>query len=202
MNRSKGRNQFMLNNENSECIELICQYLNNEVEFEKDGRSLSKGLYIYGNFGSGKTLLIKAYTEFKKHIFNQVVGFKTCQQMIDEYRSYDQYTEDIMRFESPGIKKFVSKFDNGCERVFDDLGAEQILIMDYGNKICVMEHILVERHKNFSNGVKTHLTSNLKPDGKNGIEEFYGGRLSSRIFENYNIIALGTKSDSIDHRKI
>jgi len=70
--------------------------------------------------------------------------------------------------------------------------------MDYGNKVCVMAHIISERYKGLKTGCITHITTNLT---RSQISEIYGGRIESRINEMFNIINLGSKIDSVDYRK-
>jgi DNA replication protein DnaC len=95
-----------------------------------------------------------------------------------------------------GITTFKNRQDT-IERIFDDLGEEETTVSNYANKYCVMGTILSERYKGFPD-TRTHITTNLT--GKQ-VENLYGGRINSRMYEMFNFIKLGGSSDSIDHRK-
>lgn len=191
---SNGKRQLILDPETANAIEIICQYANQEPEFEKDGRSFKKGLWICGNFGSGKTQIMKAYKELQQKL-GKVVGLQTCGDMNARFLKRDEMNREPARYE--GIKTFSNPFDQ-VERIFDDLGEEETTVVDYGNRISVMAHILNERYKGLTNGTITHVTTNLSMAQ---VQEKYGGRIESRISEMFNILKLGSKSTSPDYRK-
>lgn len=199
LKNSFGVRGLELNSENERAIELVCQYFNREKKFNEQGSdqefSFYKGLWFYGNFGSGKTLIVDTYREISKLFKKEIVGIKTCQQMNEAFMKVDPAAAKMEGMN--GIKAFCNKFDPN-ERIFDDLGEEETTIQSYGNKFSVMAHILSERHKGSRNGVLTHVTTNLS---KQQISKHYGGRIESRIFEMFNMIKLGASSDSIDYRK-
>jgi DNA replication protein DnaC len=193
---SDGKRGLQLDSETERAIELICQYLNKEESFLKnDGFALSKGLWICGNFGSGKTQLLKAYKSVAMQMFNQNVGIQSCADMNARYLKRNDMTRQLALFD--GIKTFSNKFDTQ-ERIFDDLGEEETYVMDYGNKVCLMAHILSERYKGLKSGAITHITTNLS---MKQVAEIYGGRIESRISEMFNVIKLGSRADSKDYRK-
>lgn len=194
LKKSFGKRGFIIDKENEPVVELICQYFNRETVFEAEGRSLNKGLWIAGNFGSGKTLLMEAYVEMKRQA-GDLVGIQTCVDMNTRFTDIDKFTGKPQKFDA--IKAFANKNDK-TERVFDDLGEEEITLNDYGNKICLMAYILGERYKGFPNGVVTHVTTNLTNEQ---VSRDYGGRIESRTMEMFNVIILGGRVDSIDYRK-
>ena len=192
MEESHGKRKLILDPETKNAIELICQYANQEPEYEKDGRDLNKGLWICGNFGSGKTQLIKAYRELKG-LMNTTVGIQTCGSMNERFMKRDETNREPARYQ--GIKAFTNPQDE-VERIFDDLGEEEPTVVDFGNRISIMAHILNERYK-FK--LRTHVTTNLTMDQ---VQQTYGGRIESRIAETFNIIKLGSKTTSTDYRKL
>lgn len=192
---SDGREILQLNPELNKAIESTAQYLNREPEFEKGEFRFTKGLWICGNFGSGKTILLKAYKDVAKRLYNIEVGLQTCSDMNARYLKRNEMTRQLALFD--GIKTFANKFDSQ-ERIFDDLGEEETHVMDYGNKVCLMAHILSERYKGIRSGAITHITTNLTMDE---VKQTYGGRIESRISEMFNVIKLGSKADSKDYRK-
>lgn len=187
---------LILDDEMSNAIELICQYVNREKVFEKDGKSLYKGLWLEGNFGSGKTILIKTYKDVYETINkDSTVGIRSCVDMNSAFMRVDKGSGKVDRYF--GIQQYANKFDK-IERIFDDLGEEETMIFDFGNRICVMAHILSERYKGFNSGVVTHITTNLTLEE---VSSAYGGRIESRINEMFNVITVGGSSSSRDYRK-
>lgn len=194
LSKSFGKTGFQFDKENEIVVELLCQYINKEIAFEKDGRSLNKGIWLYGNFGSGKTLMMEAFLVMKKKC-GDPIGIQTCNDINMRFTEVDKFTGKAQKFEA--VKVFANKHDK-VERIFDDLGEEEITLNDYGNKICLMAYILGERYKGFGNGVVTHITTNLT---KEEVANDYGGRIESRTMEMFNFIKLGSSVDSIDYRK-
>lgn len=188
-------NVLTISDETEQVIELICQYLNNEVEFEKGGFSLGKGLLLGGKTGSGKTELLLAYRDFRQKVMNIKVGYKTCQKMNNVFREIDPDTMKHRGFF--GVNAYVLPNDK-TERIFDDLGDEETTLLDYGNKISLMPYIFKNRYENRMTCGKTHTTTNLS---KKGLLEKYGSRFESRLNESFNFIGLGTDENYIDHRK-
>jgi len=187
---SHGKQGLIMDSETENAINVICMYINKEVELEDLGYSLHKGLWLCGNFGTGKTQMILAYREMIKDC-----GFVSCNDMNMRFIKVDEFNGKVQRFE--GIKHFANQRDMK-EKIFDDLGEEETTVMDYGNKICVMAHIISERYKGLKDGCITHVTTNLS---RSQISEIYGGRIESRMNEMFNVITIGSKIDSIDYRK-
>jgi len=179
---------------NEKQIDLICAYLNREPKFIEAGYSFKKGLWLMGNYGSGKTELLKTYRTAKKILFKEIVGFKTCVQMNEAFLRLNEMTNQIEG--DKAIVTFANKNDD-TERIFDDLGEEELTVNDYGNKTCIMARILSERYKGTPK-VKTHVTTNLT---REQVQQQYGGRIESRIYEMFNFIALG-KDQTEDLRKL
>lgn len=191
LEKSNGKRSLKLDQETQEAIELVCQYANQEPEFEKEGRELQKGLWICGNFGSGKTQLMRAFKELNQKM-GITVGFQTCGDMNKRYMQKDEMTQE--RQGMIGIHTFISPVDK-IARIFDDLGEEEPYVVDFGNRFSIMAHILNERYKH---NKTTHITTNLT---MKQVLERYGGRIESRIAETFNIIKLGSKATSPDYRK-
>lgn len=198
---SKGKKGFILGEENAIVIELMCQYLNNEPEFENNGFDLNKGIFLYGAYGSGKTIIMKAYREVKKKLIKKTVGFKKCTEINQMFLKIDPFTDEKQSYlfiqNYTDLKLISAKQTN--EMIFDDIGEEETTVIDFGNRVCLMAHILSERYNLTRDNVLTHLTTNHT---KKQIEDKYGGRIASRTFEMFNMINLGSKVDSVDYRKI
>lgn len=193
--KSNGEKSLKLNPEMANAINYVCGYLNREPWLlEQEGFSFNKGLWIYGAFGSGKSVLMLAYRKAKLILDKETVGFKTCTEMNEAFQKTDVYLNRIAGHDA--LKTFANRHDK-TERIFDDLGEEETTVLDYGNRTCIMALILAERYKGFPS-VKTHVTTNLT---KSQISEVYGGRIESRMYEMFNFVKLGATKDSIDNRK-
>jgi DNA replication protein DnaC len=187
---SHGKKGLIMDSETENAINVICMYINKETELEKLGYSFHKGLWLCGNFGTGKTQMILAYMQMVQNC-----SFVSCNDMNMNFIRVDKFTNQVQRFE--GIKNFANQRDTK-EKIFDDLGEEETTVMDYGNKICIMAHIISERYKGLRDGCITHVTTNLT---RAQVLEVYGGRIESRMNEMFNVITIGSKIDSKDYRK-
>jgi len=88
--KKRGRT-LTINDEIKTAINLICQYINKEQAFLKnEGFTFDKGLWLYGAFGSGKTVLMYTYREVKRILFKETVGLKTCTQMNEAFLHFDK----------------------------------------------------------------------------------------------------------------
>lgn len=200
---SNNKKNFSLSEENEVQIDLFVRYFNNDPSFEEEGRSLSKGILIQGNYGSGKTMMFNAARLLKQVFPRCNFGFQTCPSMNERYlvgvanNNKNPYSELAYWSKKACIHKPNGNRENR-HMVLDDLGAEDVLTV-YGNKVSVMAYILSERFNHWErNGLITHMTTNL-----NGAQrkEYYGGRIDSRMYSMFNLITLGGNVDSTDHRK-
>jgi hypothetical protein len=180
---------FILDNQNAEIFQLLCQYFTKNPEFEKDGYSLRKGLFLFGNIGCGKTTLMRI---FQRNPTNDY-AVKSCREVADDYTRYgadslDKYSNlfDVYPHEHYGQSK-----SGIC---FDDLGTEKSK-KHFGNQVNVMEDVFLNRYDKGLIG-KTHLTTNLD---ENEIEEMYGSRVRSRLREMCNVIVFPANAN--DRRK-
>lgn len=137
----------------------------------------SKGLYLWGNVGRGKTQLFQFFSVFTKAIkFNQF-----------DITSSKKIVYDISKESSTaGLEYYFTR----CV-CFDDLGFEEKGYKHFGNELKVMETILEQR---YNKRIRTHATSNVPPDQ---LHKFYDERIVSRCSEIFNFV----KIDGVDHRK-
>lgn len=194
---SFGKRGLVLDKDTKEAVELICQYANNESKFEKkDSYSLKKGLLLAGNCGSGKTQMMESYRDLRKRLGFKI-GIVTCKDMNSLFEKFDPDLNAKLRYTM--IDKYANKLDPR-EMIFDDLGAENPVIKDYGNDVCIMDYIFSERHKGIRDGLgKTHTTTNLTKEQR---IKYYGGRIDSRASQMFNVIHLGASKDWTDYRKL
>ncbi len=149
---------------------------------------LSKGLYLYGPVGSGKTLFLKIFHSLmdapgiKEHSGKNGFDFFTVNDIIDGYSA-----------QGPAFWK--NKNLNRSEHypppahvAIDDLGQNSRTASYFGNQIDVVHELIQRRYYAYTdNFVLTHASSNITPSK---IKEFYGDFPASRMREMFNVIPL------------
>lgn len=156
----------------------------NYFKNEPCGWDLSKGLLLNGSVGAGKTLAMRIMQASRSV---KSFGMITCRHVVREYMING--VEIIDRY---GRKDRSSFFEGQkityYSKCFDDFGAEETNQKLFGNNQNVMLEILLDRYELFiSNGMITHLTTNLTPEL---IEQQYGNRLRDRLREMMNYITM------------
>lgn len=170
---------FSIDERNREVINNLFFYFNGiEGKYKLD-----KGIWLFGDIGTGKSSLMYLFSEFKKLYFD---GFKIhiCSKVSNDYAingDLDKYTYNEKGY--PG---------GPVSMCFDELGRETIPANYYGQKLNVMQHILHIRYSLWqSTGVKTFITTN---DDPSAIESKYGDFIRDRNREMFNIVLLQGKS--------
>ena len=197
---SKCRNkEYTINAENSPVIEMLLLYFCNDPEFEKlplgknlkTTPSLKKGIYIGGNSGSGKSLLLEIFSSLR--IPGNEFSIVHSDVLKNEYKITGEFALNkyYRRFKDEAMKK-------PNVLCFDELGYER-KFKDYGQQMPFMLDVIMNRNRGWVDlEVKTHFTSNCHI---NEIEDMYDYRTAARITEMCNIIYLGTNINYTDYRK-
>lgn len=150
-----------------------------------------KGLWIFGEIGTGKTTLIKILAEYQRTMGR---GFKcvNCSTIASQYASQGIESLDEHTFSDVNQKAFDAKGnqvnEKSVEKAFDELGRETVPARYFGNELNVMQYIFQLR---YNLKLKTHATSNLKPDSIIGL---YGEHIYDRAIEMFNFIELRGES--------
>jgi len=143
---------------------------------------LKKGLLIIGDYGCGKTSMLRAFQMVGKALLpDPILWFNnvSCNALVMEFEGMD--TND-----KSAKKHFFQKYNKAAVMYFDDFGTESNA-SNFGIKN-LMKDILEER---YSNNKRTFLTSNLSlPE----IQEKYGDRVYDRLQEMFNIIEMPGES--------
>ncbi|NLR66911.1 cell division protein ZapE [Chitinophaga varians] len=186
---------FVVDDMNREAVKALCYYFTEDPAFERmntDGQSwkLSKGLLLFGNVGTGKTTLMRAFNKNPRCCY-QVANCRRLSALFAE-----QGHDMLYRYSSPvplptAADTFYQRQAGIC---FDDLGTEE-LKKNYGNQVNVMAEIILNRYDNQQTPWHhTHITTNLTAAE---IEQYYGTRVKSRMREMFNMITL----DGEDRRR-
>jgi DNA replication protein DnaC len=172
---------FVLDDEIKLAFEALSLYFGREKKFEEKGfGSLNKGLFLIGDVGVGKTLLIKAFSySHYLNFIDQLIKFDFFKVV-----NANSISGDFQKNGIEGIEKYFLR-----DYCFDDLGTEQIPSVHMGNRKNIMQEIIEQRYDNREKLPfrSTFFTSNLSG---NQIEELYGTRVRSRIREMCNWIVI------------
>lgn len=167
-----GKDGFLVDDYNRGLIQELTKYFIGE--FGK--LDPCKGVLLWGNPGTGKTVIMRIFSELTKHPavlhrYNVI----TCYDVVNDYSQLGQLAAD----------KY-AKYN----RCFDDLGAEPCELKLYGNVNNPMAQILTRRYERWERGQEktmTFITTNLN---ESAILDRYGPRVYDRIRAMCNIIEL------------
>lgn len=184
---------FTLDANNQPVFDLLCYYFSADPRFISmamnlgiESPTLEKGILLAGNFGVGKTVLMKLFAKNQRQVFHVY----NAKYIADEYEKGGE--ESI---ESYLVKTKNAYNDAGCfyqpyaGLCIDDIGTDDKKI-NYGNKKNVIGDIIEKRYDKGNVGIWFHGTTNLTAEQ---LEKLYGGRVISRLCEMVNFIELGGK---------
>jgi len=117
-----------------------------------------KGLFYFGNCGTGKSFALKVISAFRR------IRYFSCEDLQEKFdRSSVGFWETI---------------EERNDIIIDDLGTEETK-NDFGIKFELFEKVIYKRHRMFEErGFKTILATNLSADA---IKERYDNRIYSRL---------------------
>lgn len=176
------------------CCNSICEgftidnynrSLLNELFKYSNGKSLvldsKRGLWLWGEIGTGKTSLIKILREYDA----KVKGRTQNGYLIGGYGIYSASTviNQFSRLGLDGIDRYCFKKQT-C--AFDEIGREPLPAKYYGTEMNVMQYVFQMRY-DMRNDCLTHVTTNLTPDQ---IGNVYGDYIADRVNEMFNVIEL------------
>lgn len=179
----------------------LCQWFARDIAFEVGELSLSKGINLTGNVGSGKSLLMSTMHDLAFELklpsrFRSVPTRTVANDYkVEGYESLRKYTEHSFgtaqgyRYKQIDVRQPIVWY-------FDDFGLELEFIngryelpAHYANKSNVMAEVFLDRWNHFVRyGMFTHVSSNIR-DG-DIIEAMYGLQVRSRMRQMFNTIEL------------
>lgn len=112
----------------------------------------SKGLYIHGSTGVGKTAIMKAF-----HSFLMEIGYQSFTVVWNH--------DFLKKAKESDVSLFVkSSRGRGIKMYLDDFGAGQYLINNFGTKLNLYSDLIEQRYRIFvDEGTKIYISSNLSP---------------------------------------
>ena len=177
---------FLFDDSIKPVMRALSLYFSHHPGFEDEGfGKLSKGIFLSGNIGCGKTTIMSAFktvtmqsnegVQQEQNIFN----LQSTSKIVRKYM-VNGLTDDLLSiFENrPG------RFSKFC---FDDLGVENVSAKYMGNELNLMAEIILSRYENGYPFRSSHFTSNLAGDQ---IEKIYGTRVRSRLREMCNFLII------------
>lgn len=179
--------EFELDKYSEPLVKILCQYFVGDPEFEKDGRSLQKGIFLYGNVGCGKSSIMQTFTQ------NQRQGFRmiNCINVAVEFskHGYDGLNQ-FVRSNGQGVAMQQNFGQSSLTWCFDDLGIETEK-KHFGNEVNVIGEVIqmIYDQKRLIGNI--HFTTNL---GADQVLQVYGRRVASRLHEMVNILEFDTNS--------
>lgn len=182
---------FILDENNQEVFDLLCYYFSNDIRFVSMAKllkinnpSLEKGILLAGNFGVGKTWLMSLFRKNNRQVYHVEHAKEVAKSFhIGGEEAIQKHYHKIKNaFKDPTVL-----FQEHSGLCMEDIGAEDIK-NNYGNKTNVIGDIVEQRYVNKCMGPFFHGTTNLTSIQ---LDQFYGGRVTSRLRENVNLIELG-----------
>ena len=151
-------------------------------------RKKSKGVFITGSIGIGKSAMMKVMQRLFKDTdrrFKLVTGYEL------KDLSEEMTIMQIKALYGASLK---------CDLYIDDIGFS-IDVKRYGNTVNIIAEIIMERYDLYvSSGFKTHFSSNIVADIKDNerniptIKKLYGSRVLDRIIEMCDLVTWNGKS--------
>jgi len=163
--------------QNTEAFNICKEYAKNFLQHSKEG----KGLFLYGNVGTGKTHLAVAIVDYiarlHKNEINGSIRFITVTELLQTIKDSFKYTDG---------KNVIDRFKKCRLLIIDDMGTNKVT--DWTQE--VFYSIINYRYENL---LPTIITTNLTIDEFKKVND---ERLMSRIFE----MCKGVKLSGEDHR--
>lgn len=159
-----------------------------------------KGLWLWGDIGTGKTTLLHIVREFCSAVRpadsdGGCYSFRITNAIDVCARFADKGYEGIKTYIESDPEKYIGMYTinlNISRQAFDEIGSEARITQHYGCAENVFQYILqrrYERHDGFNN--ITHVTTNLEPSQ---IADVYGARIYDRCKEMFNFIPIRGKT--------
>ncbi|PNW27233.1 P-loop NTPase family protein [Formosa algae] len=180
--------KFEIDENNQYALDFFTSYFSDNNKLEKLGGKPHKGIFLYGNYGTGKSLFFETLEKVYELYKNPKYRVKTIHtiELVDMARREFANSHQL----APNDKSIIENYSRGSI-LFEDLDAES-KINHFGNIKDIMSELIQLRYFN-SRRAKciTHITSNLTLEE---VKARYGERVSDRCYEMFNFINLSGDS--------
>ena len=180
---------FKVDDANRAVFKLLCFYFSNDKRFYEIAAELKianpdlqKGIYLAGDVGVGKTLLMRVCGANMRQSFQ----VKSAKAIANEYEAAGMDAVEKYNRVISAPNSFDNFYHSQVGLCLDDLGTEDIKTY-MGNRKNVVGDIIEARYSNFCVGRLLHVTTNLSHKEMNS---YYGSRVTSRLQQIVNIVRL------------
>lgn len=174
---------FIINDSNRSAISNIFNWCLRNNHGELNPR---KGLWLYGNIGTGKSTIMKSVLSFIEKYWLRDSGEKLKPTWENVPSFCGKYAEN-------GFAVF-----NSIPTALDELGTECVPTNHIGNKLNVIAHVICSMSEE-NICIPKIVTTNLS---FSDVEKYYGARTVDRIGELFNLVAMHGDSWRKDSDKI
>lgn len=189
---------FLIDDNNIDVFDLLCYYfvgdsegfqkqvnlMNKTNDFEIEGASIEKGILLCGNFGSGKTDMMKVFQQNPRQVYYMRTARKVCDEFMSSKEK--QIPREFIEPYKNAINDPSTLFQPLSGLCIDEIGAESEK-NNFGNKSNVIGDLIELRYAEKFMGIFCHGTTNLSgPE----LKDFYGERVISRMRQVFNFIEL------------
>ena len=186
--------EFVIDERNKSVINDLFFYFH---KIENGNLNTSKGLWIEGEVGTGKSSLMRIFSSYlRTHCNDSTFKIYNCATVANEYASKARTPDtgddglDCYTYNRNGYNR-----EKRVPMCFDELGREPIPAVHFGQRLNVMEHILHIRYSFWqTENLLTYITTNLSAED---VELKYNDYIRDRRKEMFNIIALTGESRRI-----
>lgn len=148
----------------------------------------SKGLYLYGNLGLGKSLILQALRQYRNGV---VVRHES---MKDDYRLKGIWLKSASElaniYSTDGQPAIIQYASDEINLIIDELGREPEPAKYFGTEMNVLQFLLQLRY-DYRRSCVTHITTNLELEA---VADKYGAFIADRFLEMFNFIEFKGKS--------
>lgn len=164
---SKFDNELICDENNAHYIKAICFFLSFDPRFQTElNYSFKKGILIRGDYGVGKTHIIKCVADN----YLQRIALLSMLKISEQIKTDGEYNINY----------------NNREKIYlDDVGTEETTVNHYGTKINFFKDFIEKTYDMPNMHNRLIITTNCSFDE---LEEKYGGRVRSRMAEMFNVI--------------
>ena len=191
---AKQDRKFIADEQNRDVLRFLLYYFNGCEECEKvfpnKDYKLGKQILLYGEPGTGKTLIMEAFSLYLKRL-NNPYAFENVS--LTQMMNHFQLNENIDRYTfNAGKDSIEGRPFNVC---LNDIGVNTHRHYGTDPKVIIEEFLYSRNDIYVSTGQRAHLTTNMD---KEDLMKMFGddehGRLLDRIFNTYNFIPLSGAS--------